>query len=294
MSTNIRFLPILGFLLFLSGNVFAQPKEALTFGRAIMGSLGSGVESSTEVLITNKDPEFTQCEVLVILSLSGTTQGQAVLINGQTEPSNLVQLDIPRGGTRKVAFTSDGNLAAGAILLAPIAPCDENSISATGRFKLASLSEGLQELYTINPNSRDEWLRNGRCVAISTCLRRNPGDKEPANNLGIAHTSVLPGFPAPSGTKLIATVFDSDGRLAAPQQSFPVTGEHKAFFPLDEFGLPDGAVTLILCLLSSDPNYKVDLTTIQAGFDNKGNVQFDAPAFADGFESGDPTAWSDQ
>ncbi len=294
MSMITRLFSILFVIVALTATVQAQPKESLTFGRIFMGDLGNGTQSSTELLLTNRDPAQGTCKTLVFFFVNGTAAEPQVRFNGEAIPGNAFEVDIPQGGNRKVLLSVDGGLVAGAVVIAPFAPCDENSISGSGRFLIESSAGALNEIYTISPNGDDKWLRNNRCVAISSCFRRTAGSDGFGNNLGIATTSVLPGVKPPPGTTLQASVFDTDGSEMGDRQVFNVDGSHQAFFPLNSFsGLTDGPLVLVLCLFSPDTAYRADLTTIQTGTDNNGNVQFDAPSFADGFESGDLSAWKD-
>ncbi|HSR53613.1 MAG TPA: hypothetical protein VLV83_22530 [Acidobacteriota bacterium] len=298
MSKNQRWIVVFVFLLTLAttGTLSAQPTgtpvEALTLGRVIAGDLPGGVLASTEILLTNRDPQQSSCAALVIFNTGSTASTGAVLFNGDERPANIFETSIPRGGARKITLTAPSGFAEGAVLIAPLMPCNQDSISGTARFTLETAG-ALNELYTIAPNTPDKWLADGRCVAISTCLRRTPSTGF-GNDLGIATTGVIPQLAAPEGSTMSIEVFDSEGQSLGASTR-PVTSQHQAFFPLANFpSLSDGTVTLILCLFTQDPAYRLDLTTIQVGTDSQGGVQFDAPIFADGFESGDVSAWTNQ
>ncbi|HSR67320.1 MAG TPA: hypothetical protein VLU25_05210 [Acidobacteriota bacterium] len=294
MSTCFRVLFLALISLAFLQPLVAQPVEGITFGRVIAGDLTDEIDASTELLLTNRDAQQSDCDAIVFFTGASTAGGvPVVLFNGETRPSNAFEVQIPRGGASKITITAEGPLVEGAVLVAPLAPCGQDSINGTARFVL---NEGgaLNELYTIAPNNRNTWLRNNQCFAISTCLRTGPSSGF-GNNLGLATTPVAPGFPAPSGTILETTVFDENGDMAAGPGTQVLPSEHQAFFPLSNFpGLSDGVYTLVICLFSPDTQFNVDLTTIQVGTDNQGNAQFDAPIFADGFESGDVSAWTNQ
>ncbi len=267
------------------------PVESMTFGRVLAGPLGDGTRATTEILLTNRDASQLDCGVLVFLNKS-TTGGATVQFNGQNLTDGFLEMNIPQGGVRKLVMTANGSLVTGAILIAALSPCTPQSIAGSGRYQLATEDGNLNEFFSIVPNREERWLRNGRCVALSTCFRPSADATGFSNNLGVAFTSVFPNEMAPEDTFLQGRVFDADGNEILPSRGFNMTGQHQAFFPLNSFqNLPGGPLTLILCLNASDPAYKADLTTIQVGTDRTGFPQFDTIDFADGFESGDTSAW---
>ncbi len=70
-----------------------------------------------------------------------------------------------------------------------------------------------------------------------------------------------------------------------------MTGQHDPFFPAQPFTNLKGGTTMIFCLESNDPNYNLDLSSVRVN--QRGPVfEFDAAIFADGFESGDVSAWN--
>ena len=109
-------------------------------------------------------------------------------------------------------------------------------------------------------------------------------------SLGIAVSSVVPGEAAPDGTQLRFLVYDAEGALFATRD-IEVDGSHAAFFPGSRVPAFGGEGTMIFCLESSDPSYKIDLTVIRVNQLRDGTVQFDQAIFTDGFESGDVSAW---
>lgn len=268
------------------------PHEALTFGRVFMGDLGNGETASTVILLTNRDAVRTTCRALVLLNRA-PSQGQTeVFFNGQAVPGDTVEVDIPRGGVRKIRLTSAGGLVAGAVLIAPFEPCTQDSVAGNGRFEIKTGDGGIKEVYSIAPNGPQEWLKNNRCVAIPTCFMKSPADGGFGNNLGVAFTGVSPGLMAPADTSILARTFDAEGNPVDSAKTFPFNGAHQAFFPLDSFqGLSDGLLTLVLCLFTSDAIFQADVTPIQVGTDTQGGTQFDAPSLADRFDSGQNPAW---
>lgn len=278
-----------------AADALAQPPDQSafthTFGRVFMGDLGNGQLAATELILTNRDPAQPTCTAIVLLN-SATTSQSPVFFNGDTAADNTLQIEIPQGGSRKLRITSGGDLITGAVTVATMDPCGQDSISGTGRFEIAE-GDQIKEFYSIAPNDPQTWLRDKHCVAISTCFHRNATSGEFGNNLGVALTGVDPGLVPPQDTIFQSSIFDAQGNPIAAPQTMSFDGSHQGVFPLDSFqGLPDGAVTLILCLFSSDPQFQADLTPIQVGTDTQGGVQFDSSIFADGFESGDTSAWS--
>ncbi len=148
--------------------------------------------------------------------------------------------------------------------------------------------EDLSEAFSITVNDADTWLCSGFCWAISTT--EGVVAASVRQRLAMAVSSVVPGKAAPEGTQLRFFSFDGEGTRIATGVS-DVDGSHTAFFPRQrvlDFG---GDVTIIVCLESSDPDYKMDLTAIRVNQIRDGTVQYDRVIFADGFESGDVSAW---
>lgn len=282
------------FCLVMSGlvsSLAAQPLLTHTFGRVFMGNLGNpGEDAMTELLFTNRDPNQVSCQIKIYFS-QGAFEGPSILFDGLSSADNSIERTIPRGGTLRVRLTTNGELVAGIAGVGTVLPCNKDSISASGRFLIES-DGGLKELFTIRPNTTDQWVVAGHCAAISTVLHRVPDAAGFGNDLGIAVTGLTP-VPAPDGTSFGVTVFDSAGTALTAEAVFAFDGVHTAFFPLVFFPeVSDGPLTLIICLKSSESFYDVDITPIQVGTDSKGGVQFDSAIFADGFESGNVTAWS--
>ena len=147
----------------------------------------------------------------------------------------------------------------------------------------------LSEAFSIAANDAGTWLCTGFFLAISTTEGVATADIR--QRLGIAVSSLTPGQTAPPDSQLRLFVYDAQGNRFA-ERAIEVDGSHMTFFPGDrviEFG---GGDTMVFCLESSNPEYKMDLTVIRVNQIQGRRVQFDQAIFTDGFESGDLSAWS--
>ena len=273
-----------------------------TVGQVFAGPI-SDLHGVTSLQVTNRDTD--KCEVGILFHQGVFIPDDfPVLING--EQGVFTSEIISPGGVKRFDVTADefvqGAVALGFRTLAP--ECDAKSFSVTA----TSLSftnpaspisetevvqgveprEDLSEAFSITVNNADTSLCSGFYWAISTTQGVGPGSVR--QRLAMAVSSVVPGQAAPEGTQLRFFSYDGDGtRIAAGVSD--VDGSHTAFFPgqrVLDFG---GEVTLIICLRSSDPDYKMDLTVIRVNQIRDGTVQYDRVIFADGFESGVVSAW---
>ncbi len=267
-------------------------ETAATLGQVFMGPLGSGSSAFTGILITNKDPNQESCDVGIIFHQGSAIGQQIPNINGQ--PTDIAADQIPRGGIRWFDLTSD-QLIQGSVTVFVGAPCTKESVSVQGTYFIGDLENpqgGISESFTIRANDESTWLKDQRCLAISV----KKGTREPSGigqGLGIAISSVNPGQPAAAGTDLQTMIFGQDGEFIG-EDFRQITGLHETFFPGDAFTEVEGKITFIFCLTSSDANYQADLSAVNVNTRGPQDVQFDAPIFADGFESGDTTSWSRQ
>ncbi len=283
-------------------------------GQVFIGPLSAGTSAVTGVQVTNRDRQ--ECEVGLLLHRGAGAfipSDFPVRING--EPGPFSSARIPRGGVRRFDLTASefiqGSLVLGFRTLAPAIkgapePCNATSFKVTATSFVLDTTpanetpesqnqlrgsdtarRSLSEAFSIAVNEADSWLCSGFCWAISTT--EGMGTAAIRQRLGIATSSVMPGQAAPEGSQLRLFIYDADGSLLATRD-FDVDGSHTTFFPgadVSEFG----GGTMIFCLETSDPSYKMDLTVIRVNQLRDGTVQFDRAIFTDGFESGDTSAW---
>lgn len=256
---------------------------AATLGQAFAGPVGDD-EVTTMVTVTNRD--LQDCTAGFFFSLGTTTTTPAVFLNGTNTQS--LDLTIPSGGARMVTMTAD-ELIQGLMDVFVVSPCTPSSLSVSGNYTILGPDGQVKEVFTLRPNTANEWLSDGRCMVVTT--NQNPtGEGGSVENLGVATSSVFPGFPAPTGTNLELFLFNQEGqRIGA--STLPVTGEHTASFPIPSD--ISGKVIVIFCLRSGDASYELDLTPVKL-VQRQDTFQFDNAIFADGFESGDVSAWSNQ
>ena len=256
----------------------------------------------TSLRVTNRDTN--KCEVGILFHKGVFIPDDfPVMING--EQGVFTSETIPPGGVKRFDVTADefvqGAVALGFRTLAP--ECDAKSFSVTATSLtftnpaspisarvqgVEEPREDLSEAFSIAVNDAGTWLCSGFCWAISTTEGVGPASVR--QRLAMAVSSAVPGQAAPEGTQLRFFSFGAEGTRIANGAS-DVDGSHTAFFPRQrvlDFG---GEVTIIICLKSSDPDYKMDLTVIRVNQLRDGTVQYDRVIFADGFESGDVSAW---
>lgn len=256
---------------------------AATLGQAIAGPVGDDV-ANTMVSVTNRD--LRACLVGFVFLGSATTAGPAVFLNGINTPS--LDLTLPSGGAGMVTMTAS-QLVQGLMSVFVVSPCSPSSISISGSYTLLGPDGQVNEVFTLRANGANQWLRHGRCLVVTT--NQNPtGEGGPVENLGVA-TSSVSGLPAPSGTELELFLFNAAGQRIG-DTNLAVTGEHTASFPIPVD--TTGKVTAIFCLRSPSTSFDLDLTAIKLVQGPNNSFQFDNAIFADGFESGDLSAWSAQ
>lgn len=271
-----------------------------TVGQVFAGPI-SDSHGVTSLQVTNRDTD--KCEVGILFHKGVFIPDDfPVMING--EQGVFTSETISPGGVKRFDVTADefvqGVVALGFRTLAP--ECDAKSFSVTAtslaftnplttvtvRVQGVEPREDLSEAFSITVNDADTWLCSGFCWAISTTQGVGPASVR--QRLAMAVSSVVPGQAAPEGTQLRFFSYDGEGTRIATGVS-DVDGSHTAFFPRQRVLDFDGEVTLIICLRSLDPDYKMDLTVIRVNQIRDGTVQYDRVIFADGFESGDVSAW---
>jgi hypothetical protein len=261
--------------------------QVATLGQAFMGPLGDGRSACTVVLVTNRDPE-NACAIDVFFDQGAQFAQTIPRING--DETDFANATAPSGGVVEFALTSPGALLQGKVTVFTGPPCNQDSLSVQASYFLGEFDQvpgSVSEAFTLRPNTSETWLRDGRCLAIST--NQGPGPKV-TQNLGIAYSGVIPGLPAPSGTSLAISLFDGMGNPVGAT-TLEVDGQHQAFFPSGSLPSHVGLGTFIFCLISSDANFELDVTGVRVN--QRGpTFEFDAAIFADGFESGDLSAWS--
>lgn len=252
-----------------------------TLGQAFAGPVGGGDSASTMVTLTNRDLE--DCVVGVLFSQGAGPVAPVVQLNGQTTSS--MDVTIPSGGARMVTLTAE-ELVQGILSIFAVNPCTAASISVSGSYTILGPTGGVREVFTLRPNGPDTWLRPGRCNVVTA--NQNPnGVDGPIENLGIATSSVVPQVPVSSGTELQLFLFNQDGERI-DQTTIPISGEHNASFPIP--ANRTGKLTIVFCLQGPSSPTEIDLTLVKLV--QSENFQFDNAIFADGFESGDVSAWS--
>ncbi len=266
----------------------SSPEAAVTLGQAFMGPAGTGT-AFTRVSITNRD--VVACDVQVSLS-RGSNSAPPVLIDGEPATDNSTMVTLPRGGFRVLEFRSEF-LVQGVIAVSALPPCSGDSRRVAGTYFVTRESGELMEVFSIPANSARDWLTKDRCTAVS--YRFDPGGLNGIrSNLGLVTSSAVPLARPPEEMRLVVSLFDAAGLPLGEGQTFAVDGIHSPFFPLDQFpGLEPQALTLILCLETGEPEkgFQMDVTAIGVR-GSPLDVQFEAAVFADGFESGDVSAWS--
>lgn len=255
---------------------------AATLGQAFAGPVGDDM-ATTMVTVTNRD--LRACVVGFAFLQTSTTGGPAVSLNGL--PTSSLDLTLPSGGADMVTMTAD-ELVQGLMDIFVVAPCTPSSISISGNYTILGTGGQVREVFTLRPNNSDVWLSNDRCEVVTT--NQNPtGEGGPVENLGVA-TSSVSGLPAPTGTELNLFFFDAAGNRIG-DTNLAISGEHTASFPI-----PDnitGKVTVVFCMQSPSTSFTLDLTPVKL-VQGPNTVQFDNAIFADGFESGDTSAWNIQ
>ena len=202
-----------------------------TLPHVFMGPLGESI-ARTELVVTHKDPQATDCEVAVLFH-QGTAQAPAVSFNGQFPDQNLLHATIPRGGAEILTLTAPDAMEAtvGAVSVFTRTSCTAGSLHVQGRALLEDQGDGeVEELYSLGSQSPGNWLGDGDC-------RRWTAHYGNGDDAFFAIVPVQPGQAAPPGIQLHFRAFDLKGNLVGALDSLEVSGGHQAFSP-GEFDRP--------------------------------------------------------
>ncbi len=250
--------------------------------QAYVGPLTAS-RATTEVVITNSDPNPAACEVALLFH-RGTSAAPAVLFNGQPVDRNLFLMTVPREGAGIVALTAPPaqQLATGAVSVYARSPCTAGSLQVQGRYLLENPVTGdIAELFAIPSQTPRDWLGDGDCRVVTGLFGNG-------RNLGLAAVSTRPGRGAPAGTHLNLRSFDVSGNFSRHLPSIPLSGAQNTLWPwdLDQPGIIE------LCLeVPGASNFQAALIAI-ASKETTSKVQYNPAAFADAYRVGDATAWS--
>ena len=105
-----------------SGTVSPAPRRQ-TCLKSMMGASGANT-ASTEVVLSNTDPDPSECEVALLFH-RGISQAPPVRFNGRPEEGNLIHVTISREGAAIVTLTApeaSGLLSGGCLCLWPAHP----------------------------------------------------------------------------------------------------------------------------------------------------------------------------
>lgn len=272
---------LLLFCLFLWGGLPCL--RAATVSQVLMGSFGDLV-GKTKITITNREANQSVCNVGVSFFQGVTTESPPVLFNGQLAENNFFITEISRGGAEILTLTpaNEDETVIGAVQVFTQSPCTGDSLHVKAGYILEEKTGGtIVESFSVNGQYPDEWLGDGDCRVLT-------GSFGNGCNVGLASITAT-GQGAPPGTQLNFRSFDLGGSFTGNPPSLPINGEHNASFPWD-FIAP---TTIEICLEvpGTGSDFKIATTTI--GVKRTGDkFQFDPEIFADGFESGDTSAWS--
>ena len=256
---------------------------AANLSHVLVGPL-SGNDASTEILITNRDPDSASCDVAVLFH-RGTAEAPEVSFNGESIDDNLLLSAIPSGGAELVTLTSPGaeELAVGSVYVFTREPCSADSLRVQGRFLLEDEIDGaIDEIFSVSGQSPQEWLGDGDCQVLT-------GIFGAGRNVGLATVTTEPEQEAPSGTQLHFRSFDLSGNPTGAPDSLEITGKQSASFPWS-FQKP---TTVEMCLEVPEENSEFRISTIAIGVTQKGGqVQWSDETIVDQYPLESPSAWS--
>ena len=248
-----------------------------TLPYVVMGPLGESM-ARTELVITHRDPQVTDCEVAVHFH-QGTALAPAVSFDGQFPDQNLLHATIPRGGVEILTLTAPDaeEATVGAVSVFTRSACTAGSLHVQGRALLEKRVDGeVDEMYSLGSQSPGGWLGDGGC-------RRWTGQYGNGDDVVLAMVPALPGQTAPPGTQLHFRAFDPEGNLVGALDSLEVSGRHQAFSP-GEFDRP----TIIEMCLDVPGSSPFQLAVSVLGIRTTGTkVQFATGSFPRHSESED-------
>ena len=232
----------------------APCSKAASLPHVFTGPLGESV-STTEVVITHKDPEAANCEVVVLFH-RGTSPAPGVAFNGQFSDRNLFRTTVSGGGATVLTLASPDarELTTGAVLVFARSPCTPDSLHVQGRVLLENRSDGsIEELYSIDSQSPRDWLSHGDCRVLTGMFGNG-------RNLEIASVTAEPDMAAPAGSRLVLKAFGVKGNFIGRLSGLQVSGAHQVMTPW-EFDQP---TTLQMCLdVPGNSDFQLAVTAIE-------------------------------
>ncbi|MDE2666617.1 MAG: leucine-rich repeat protein [Acidobacteriota bacterium] len=216
----------------------ARCSTVATLPHVFMGPLDESM-ARTELVVTHRDPQATDCEVVVLFH-QGTTPAPAVSFDGLFPDRNLHHVTIPRGGAEILTLTAPDAQEAtvGAVSVFARSPCSAGSLQVQGRALLENQVDGeVDELHTLGGQFSGDLLADGDC-------RRWTGQYGNGDDVVLAVVPAQPGQAAPSGTQLHFRAFDLKRNLVGAPDSLEVSGRHQAF----SFGEFDRPTIIEMCL----------------------------------------------
>ena len=189
------------------------------FPHVFTGNLGRN-NSWTEATITNR----TSQPCSVDLTFSQGTQGTStVYFNNQVYPENRLTLSIPPGSTQSIEITSPGGeFIHGSLYIEE--DCPLFSLNIQGRYLIQDPQGEIQEVFSISPETSQDWLEGGRCKILASKFGNG-------RDVGLAFVTSRKGVPAPSGTQLTFKAYTWQGAEAESLSAIPVTGRKTALNP---------------------------------------------------------------
>ena len=224
---------------------------AVVLPRVFTGLLGAS-RASTEVVLTNKDPVATDCEVALLFH-RGTSPAPPTAFNGQFPDHNIFRTTLSRGGATVLTLSSPNarELATGAVYVFTRSPCTPGSLDLQGNVLLENRTDGsIEELFSIAGQSPRDWLGHGDCRVLTGMFGNG-------SNLEIASVTAEPDMAAPAGSRLVLKAFGLKGNFIGRLSELRVSGAHQALLPW-EFDQP---TTLQMCLdVPGDSDFRLAVT----------------------------------
>lgn len=245
-----------------------------------VGASGANT-ASTEVVLSNTDPNPSECEVALLFH-RGTSQAPPVLFNSRPAEGNLFHVTISREGAAIVTLTAPeaSGLLSGAVYVYARSPCTTASLEVQGRTLIEGSDGTIEELLSLASQSPQDWLGDGDCRVLTGVFGNG-------RNLGFAAVAAQPGGTAPGGTRFRFRAFDAGGGFIGAPAEVGLGGAQELYWPW-EFGEPR---ILEMCLEAPGAsNFRAAVMPIGSK-SSESRVQYAAEGFVDAFRVGDSTAW---
>ena len=192
-----------------------------TLSPVLVGTQGNNL-SKTEVVITNRDPQPTDCQTALLFH-QGTTPAPEVLFDGQAIDRNLLYTTIPEGGAEILTLTAPdvGELSAGAAYVFTRSPCTASSLHVRANYLIEDTATGeIDELFSVTGQSVDDWLQDGDCRLLTGVFGRG-------RNLEFAAVTARPESAAPPGALLRFQTYDLDGNSLGRLPGLEISGKQQ-------------------------------------------------------------------